>query len=57
MKNKTLKVLGVLSVILFVACSVNNKADDSKSVNVIDLTAEAQEQEPHRYGGWYCPDN
>jgi hypothetical protein len=54
MKHKAFKVLAVLSIISFVACSLNTKEVDQS--HVVELT-EAQQPEPHRYGGWYCPDN
>lgn len=59
MKSKTFKVLALISITSFIACSLNSKTDDSVkgTVNVLELTKDDQEIEPHRYGGWYCPDN
>ena len=55
MKNRTLKVLSLLSLISFSACTQNTKVAED-----IEVTVPNQEEvtsEPHRYGGWYCPDN
>lgn len=53
MKTKIINVLMVLSLISFTACSQNKPA---KKVEVQVATKKTKPQ-PHRYGGWYCPDN
>ena len=55
MKNKTLKVLTVLSLISFTACTQNSKVAEEQEVTV--QNQKTVNSEPHRYGGWYCPDN
>jgi len=57
MKSKTLIVLSLLIAILIVACSLNNSAENKTQQTSFNSVFEAQNQEPHRYGGWYCPDN
>lgn len=54
MKNKTLKAFAIVCTISFIACSLNTKEVDS-SQN--DKKTKVKQTEPHRYGGWYCPDN
>jgi hypothetical protein len=61
MKTKMITVLTLLVMSLFIACSVNNKTDKEEK-KVVDKTCNAskckkEKVEPHRYGGWYCPDN
>jgi len=57
MKNKMFKVLIALFLISFVSCAQNNKTDDNKDVEVSNQENETRKTEPHKYGGWYCPDN
>ena len=57
MKNKMFKVLIALFLISFVSCAQNNKTDDNKDVEVSNQENETIKTEPHKYGGWYCPDN
>ncbi len=57
MKSKTFKFLAVLSIIIFIGCSLNSKEAEDKATHILMPKDEAQETEPHRYGGWYCPDN
>jgi len=57
MKNKTYKVLILLCIISFTSCSQINKPDDSKEIEVSNQKKTQIKSEPHRYGGWYCPDN
>jgi hypothetical protein len=57
MKNKMFKVLIILCIISFVSCSQNNKTGETKDVEVSLQKNETIKTEPHRYGGWYCPDN
>lgn len=57
MKNRSLKACVILSMTTFVACSQSTptieKTPEEKPVEIVQV----QKQEPHRYGGWYCPDN
>ena len=57
MKNKMFKVLIALFLISFVSCAQNNKTDDNKDAEVLNQENETIKTEPHKYGGWYCPDN
>ncbi len=57
MKNKLFKVLIVLCLASFTSCLQNNKTVDNKDVEVSNQKNETIKTEPHRYGGWYCPDN
>ncbi len=57
MKNKIFQILILLFITIFVSCSQNNKNVDNKEVEVSNQRAETIKTEPHRYGGWYCPDN
>ncbi len=51
------KVLAVLCLISFASCSQINKPVNDKDLEVVNQTKEPIKSEPHRYGGWYCPDN
>lgn len=60
MKNKTFKLLTVLVLTTFIACSQDNTTVESTAEqNKVEQTEEAvyPQQKPHNYGGWYCPDN
>ena len=48
MTKKTLTTTIILCLITLISYSQNNTAVDKK---------EMKKKEPHRYGGWYCPDN
>jgi len=53
MQNKILYILCTLSLSTFISCSqTNTTAENNKAEKV-----NKKIQEPHRYGGWYCPDN
>jgi len=56
MKNISLKVLVVLGMTVFVSCLQSNTPIQNNPEKVVEEVTP-QEQEPHRYGGWYCPDN
>jgi hypothetical protein len=51
MKNKSLKILIILCFTSLASCSQNDKPQEVKKIETKKTT------EPHRYGGWYCPDN
>ena len=57
MKNETFKVLTILCIASFVSCSQNNKTGDKIDAEVSNQKNETIKSEPHKYGGWYCPDN
>jgi len=57
MKNKMFKVLTVLCLTSFTFCSQNKNTIDHKYVKTSNQNDEKIITEPHRYGGWYCPDN
>ena len=57
MKKKAFIVLIVLCITSFTACLQNNRTADNKDIEVSNQRNETIETEPHRYGGWYCPDN
>ncbi len=57
MKNKSFNVLIVLCLISFMSYSQNDAPVDNKDVEVSNQKDETIKTEPHRYGGWYCPDN
>ena len=57
MKRKSLKLLCVLSLTTLVSCSQDNTILESNEVEESTEKLSEKEQEPHRYGGWYCPDN
>jgi hypothetical protein len=57
MKNKAINVLIAVFLTSFTSCSQNSTAvasDDSENQATVKATVQP---EPHRYGGWYCPDN
>ena len=57
MKYKNFKTLYLLGLVLFISCLQNNKAiEHSKEEKSVEK-ATIVKQEPHKYGGWYCPDN
>lgn len=51
MKNKSLKILTFLCLTSLASCSQNDKVKEVKNLET------KKTSEPHRYGGWYCPDN
>lgn len=58
MKNKALSICLVVAAILFASCMEHESSMDV----IAETTATSQPEEtvksePHRYGGWYCPDN
>ena len=53
MKYKTLTVLIAFCLTSFASCSQENKTIENNSEEV----SKTIKTEPHRYGGWYCPDN
>lgn len=56
-KYKTFNILIVLCLTSLTSCSQNDIPVDHKDIKVSDQKNETIKTEPHRYGGWYCPDN
>lgn len=55
MKNSSIKTIAAFLLISFTSCSqANKKTKESESGEVAHKKVNT---EPHRYGGWYCPDN
>ena len=57
MKNRIPKALFLISLISLSACAQNDKTVDSSPVEVSNQNVATVNNEPHRYGGYYCPDN
>lgn len=57
MKNKILKTLTILCLTPLMACSQNDNIVENNDGELSDQKNEIIKTEPHRYGGWYCPDN
>lgn len=59
MKNEAIKVFIVLFLITLASCSQQNKtvAPEGVEEEIANLNTVEEKSEPHRYGGWYCPDN
>ncbi len=56
MKNSMFKILIVFCLTSLTACSQNHEPGISKDVEADQISGPIK-TEPHRYGGWYCPDN
>ena len=57
MKNKILITLCTLCLTAFMSCSQNNQTVKNNKVEKPIEKVGVTKQEPHRYGGYYCPDN
>ena len=57
MKNNTLKTLTLLCLATFMSCLQNNKTIENNNAEKPIENVHTARQEPHNYGGWYCPDN
>lgn len=57
MKIESFKGLIILLLISFTSCSQNKKTIDHSDVEISNHKNKKIKTEPHRYGGWYCPDN
>lgn len=57
MKNKILFTLTVLCLCTFMSYAQNNTAVENSKVENSREKVNTIKQEPHKYGGWYCPDN
>lgn len=56
MKKIVLKTFAILSIGLIASCS---QSCNSSKDNLVEAKKQncSTKKEPHRYGGWYCPDN
>jgi hypothetical protein len=57
MKNKSIQTLMLMCLSSFIACSQNTTSPESSSTEKSAVKETIIKQEPHSYGGWYCPDN
>jgi hypothetical protein len=61
MKNRIFNILTLICLILSLSCSQNKATIETKKaekpIQKEKILEKIQEQEPHEYGGWYCPDN
>ncbi len=57
MQYKILIPLCILSLTIVMSCSDNNKTVKNEKVELPLEKVSSTKQEPHRYGGYYCPDN
>lgn len=54
-RNKTLLPLFIVTLAFLSSCAQNKTSDAPKQTTA--PTTQETYQEPHQYGGWYCPDN
>ncbi len=57
MKNISLKTLTLLCLTTLISCSQNNTTIENNKVEKPIEKVNTKKKEPHKYGGWYCPDN
>lgn len=57
MQNKIFIPLCILCIITVLSCSQNNKTVKNEKAEKPIEKVELTKQEPHNYGGYYCPDN
>jgi len=57
MQRKILVPLCVLCLNTLVSCSQSTPVDDPNQAEQSTGVMRTLMQEPHQYGGWYCPDN
>ena len=57
MNNYTIKTLLLFCLAIFMSCLKNNKTVENDNVKKTIEKVITVKQEPHNYGGWYCPDN
>ena len=57
MKNKVFHLMIVSCLTSFISCSQDNSIVESEVVKPPKSKEKTITPEPHRYGGWYCPDN
>lgn len=47
----------IFLLLTFASCSSQEKANEQPETPTEELGPVSDKKEPHRYGGWYCPDN
>jgi len=57
MKNRISIALCAICLISITACSQEEKPELEENLNTPIVEVAETNQEPHKYGGWYCPDN
>ncbi len=57
MRNQITTVITFLCLVSITACSQEEKPEIEENGNTPIVEVEETVQEPHQYGGWYCPDN
>ena len=57
MQNKSLNTLCIFCLVTFMSCSRNNITVENNKVEKPIEKVNKKKQEPHNYGGYYCPDN
>lgn len=57
MQHKSLITLCILCLTACISCSQNTSKEENSEVEKTVEKVNTNKQEPHRYGGWYCPDN
>jgi len=58
MKHRYAIPTTICLLLIFVACNSQETAKKLSATPATDQeTAAPKKQQPHRYGGWYCPDN
>ena len=57
MTNKSLKTLSLVCIFTLMSCVQNKKTTENEIVEKPLEKVNTVTQEPHNYGGWYCPDN
>ncbi len=57
MQYKILNILCILCLTAFMSFSQSNTTNENNKADKTLEKVNTKHQEPHRYGGWYCPDN
>lgn len=57
MKTKAIKIAVVLFTSILISCVGQNETAVAQEPEIEKIEVEPTKSEPHRYGGWYCPDN
>ena len=57
MKSKFLYTLTILCLGIFMSCAQSSKTVETSEVEIPEEKVSIIKQQPHKYGGWYCPDN
>ena len=57
MQNRTLIILCALCITILISCSQNKKTINEDLAEKPLEKVNSTKQEPHQYGGYYCPDN